>query len=107
MHKEFPGFFTHGNESFRLTYMTKRLQVLLEDSDFAALQQSAAARGLSVAEWVRQAIVAARRRESSADIDRKLDAIRTAVRHTGPTGPIERLTTDIERGYAAAGDPGY
>jgi hypothetical protein len=87
--------------------MTKRLQVLLDDDDFAALQQSATARGLSVAEWVRQAIGAARRRESSADIDRKLDAIRTAVRHTGPTGPIERLTADIERGYAVGGDSGY
>lgn len=83
--------------------MTKRLQVLLDDQDFVALQHSAAARGLSVAEWVRQAIDAARRRESSGDIDRKLDAIRTAVRHSGPTGPIERLTADIDRGYAAGG----
>lgn len=106
-YKDFPRFFTHAYESFKLNVMTKRLQVLLDDDDFAALQQSAAARGLSVAEWVRQAISAARRRESSADLDRKLDAIRAAVRHTGPTGPIERLTTDIERGYAAGGDPGY
>jgi hypothetical protein len=86
--------------------MTKRLQVLLDDNDYAALQQSAAARGLTVAEWVRQAIVAARRREASGDIDRKLEAIRTAVRHTGPTGPIERMTTDVERSYAAGGDAG-
>jgi hypothetical protein len=42
---------------------------------------------------------AARRRESSADIDRKLDAIRAAVRHSGPTGQIERLGSEIERGY--------
>lgn len=89
-----------------LIYMTKRLQVLLDDDDYAALQQSAAARGLTVAEWVRQAIVAARRREASGDIDRKLEAIRAAVRHTGPTGPIERMTADVERGYAAASDTG-
>lgn len=103
MHKENPPLLTHIHESFRLTNMTKRLQVLLDDPEYAALQQSAAARGLSVAEWVRQAIDAARRRESSGDIDRKLDAIRTAVRHSGPTGPIERLTADIDRGYAAGG----
>lgn len=93
-----------------LSNMTKRLQVLLDDEDYAALQQSAAARGVTVAEWVRQALVAARRRESSGDIDRKLEAIRAAVRHTGPTGPIERMTADAERGYAAGGDtgsPGY
>jgi hypothetical protein len=79
--------------------MTKRLQVLFDDSEYAALQQAAAARGLSVADWVREAVGAARRRESSADIDRKLDAIRAAVRHSGPTGQIERLGSEIERGY--------
>ncbi len=89
--------------------MTKRLQVLFADDEYAALQQAAAARGLSVAEWVRQAIAAARRRESTGDIDRKLDAIRAAVRHSGPTGQIERLTAEIERAYrgGAEGGGGY
>jgi hypothetical protein len=80
-------------------HMTKRLQVLFEDAEYAALQQAAAASGLSVADWVRQAVSAARRRESSADIDRKLDVIRAAVRHTGPTGQVERVTGEVERGY--------
>lgn len=79
--------------------MTKRLQVLFDEAEYAALQQAAAARGLSVAEWVRQAVAAARRRESSGDVDRKLDAIRVAVRHSGPTGQIERLTAEVERTY--------
>jgi hypothetical protein len=86
--------------------MTKRLQVLFDDAEYVALQQSAAARGLSVADWVRQAVAAARRRESSGDIDRKLDAIRTAVRHTGPTGQIERLTAEVERAYRGGTDAG-
>ncbi len=86
--------------------MTKRLQVLFDDAEYAALRQAAAARGLSVADWVRQAVAAARRRESSADVDRKLDVIRTAVRHTGPTGEIERLTAEIERGYRGGADGG-
>lgn len=86
--------------------MTKRLQVLFEDAEYAALQQAAAARGLSVADWVRQAVASARRRESSADVDRKLDAIRTAVRHSGPAGQIERLTAEIERGYRGGADSG-
>lgn len=79
--------------------MTKRLQVLLEDAEYAALQKAAVARGVTVAEWVRRALLAARRLESSGDVDRKLDAIRTAVRHTGPGGPVERMTDEIERGY--------
>ena len=79
--------------------MTKRLQVLLDDAEYAALQKAAVARGVTVAEWVRRALVSARRLESSGDLDRKLDAIRTAVRHTGPSGPIERMTDEIDRGY--------
>ena len=84
--------------------MTKRLQVLLEDAEYRALQQAAAARGVSVAEWVREAIVAARRRESGGDVDRKLDAIRAAVRHMGPTGAIERMAAEVDRSYL--GGPG-
>ncbi len=92
--------------------MTKRLQVLLDEPEYTALQQAAAARGVSVAEWVRQALAAAHRRESSGDVDRKLDAIRAAVRHAGPTGPVERLTADLERSYLTgvgpdAGSGGY
>ncbi|MCU0757870.1 MAG: ribbon-helix-helix protein, CopG family [Steroidobacteraceae bacterium] len=83
--------------------MTKRLQVLLEDAEYAALQKAAAARGVTVAEWVRRALLAARRLESSGEVDRKLDAIRTAVRHTGPSGQIERITDEIERGYGGTG----
>lgn len=79
--------------------MTKRLQVLFDDSEYAALQAAAASRGMTVAEWVRQALAAARRESSTADIDRKLAAIRAAVRHAGPTGPIERLVAETERGY--------
>ncbi|MEY3137349.1 MAG: hypothetical protein RL580_1081 [Pseudomonadota bacterium] len=82
-------------------YMTKRLQVLFEDGEYAALQAAAASRGMTVAEWVRQALAEARRDASTADVDRKLAAIRAAVRHAAPTGSIERLTADIERGYGA------
>jgi hypothetical protein len=85
--------------------MTKRLQVLLEDTEYQALQLAAAARGLSVAEWVRQALVAARRRESGGHVDRKLAAIRAAVRHAGPTGQIDRMTAEVERGYLSGVGP--
>lgn len=86
--------------------MTKRLQVLMDDADYAALHQVAAAHGVSVADWVRDALAAAQRRASSVGVDRKLDAIRTAVRHTGPTGQIERLTAEVERAYRGGMGPG-
>jgi len=85
--------------------MTKRLQVLFDDAEYAALQAAAASRGMTVAEWVRQALTAARREASTADVDRKLAAIRAAVRHTAPTGAIERLIGETERGYAAGPGP--
>ncbi|MEY2624623.1 MAG: antitoxin [Gammaproteobacteria bacterium] len=92
--------------------MTKRLQVLFDDGEYAALQAAAASRGMTVAEWVRQALSAARRDASTADVDRKLAAIRSAVRHSAPTGTVERLISETERGYAtgvdaASGNGGY
>lgn len=86
--------------------MTKRLQVLMDDADHAALQAAAAARRLSVADWVREALAAAQRRASSGDVDRKLAAIRAAVRHTGPTAQIDRLTAEVERAYRGGVGPG-
>lgn len=79
--------------------MTKRLQVLFDEAEYAALQAAATSRGMTMAEWVRQALSAARREASTADIDRKLAAIRNAVRHSAPSGPIERLNAETERGY--------
>jgi hypothetical protein len=84
--------------------MTKRLQVLFDDGEYAALQAAAASRGMTVAEWVRQALSAARREASTADVDRKLAAIRTAVRHSAPTGTVERLISETERGYGVGVD---
>lgn len=84
--------------------MTKRLQVLFDDGEYAALQAAAASRGMTMAEWVRQALLAARRDASTADVDRKLAAIRSAVRHTAPTGTVERLISETERGYGTGAD---
>ena len=86
--------------------MTKRLQVLFDETEYAALQAAATSRGMTMAEWVRQALAAARREASTADVDRTLAAIRAAVRHAGPTGPIERVIGETERSYATGPGPG-
>ena len=52
-----------------------------------------------MAEWVRQALRAARRQEPSGDLDRKLDAIRAASRHAFPTADMDQMLAEIERGY--------
>ena len=78
--------------------MSKRLQVLIEDSEYREIQRIARSRRVTVAEWVRTALRLARHRETSGDPGRKLDAVRTAARHSFPTGEINQVPAQIERG---------
>jgi len=80
--------------------MAKRLQVILKDPEYREIQRMARARHMSIAEWVRQALAAARRREPLKDSGKKLDAIREAARHEFPSGDIDDMLAEIERGYA-------
>jgi hypothetical protein len=80
--------------------MAKRLQVILQDPDYREIQRMARARRMSIAEWVRQALTHARRREPLGDVGKKLEAIRTAARHESPTADIDTMLAEIERGYS-------
>jgi len=79
--------------------MAKRLQVILQDSEYREVQRSARSRHLSTAAWVREALAQARRREPIGDVEKKLEAIRAAARYESPTGDIETMLAEIERGY--------
>lgn len=81
--------------------MSKRLQVLLDETEFGYLRAAARRQGVPVSEWVRRALREARRREPRGDLDGKLRAVRTATRHEFPTADIDEMLADIERGYAA------
>jgi hypothetical protein len=54
---------------------------------------------MSIAEWVRQALAHARRREPIGDVEKKLAAVRAAVKHEFPTGDIDTMLAEIEQGY--------
>jgi hypothetical protein len=54
---------------------------------------------LSIAEWVRQALELARRREPIGGAGKKLEVIRAAARHDYPVGDIDGMLAEIERGY--------
>lgn len=86
--------------------MTKRLQVLLDDADWREIQRAARERRLTIAEWVRQALRAARKQQPRGNLDRKLSAVRAAARHTFPTADIDQMLNEIERGYHGGGNPG-
>ena len=80
-------------------YMSKRLQVLLGDAEFADIRRAARLNRMTVAEWVRQALRRARREEPTSDARRKLASLRAAARGSYPTGDIDKMLAEIERGY--------
>jgi hypothetical protein len=79
--------------------VAKRLQVILQDPEYREIQRIARARHMTIAEWVRQALAAARRHEPLGDAGKKLDVIREAARHEYPTADIDEMLREIERGY--------
>lgn len=81
--------------------MAKRLQVILRDSDYRDIQRAARLRDISIAEWVRQALRSAQRREPASSPAKKLAAVRAAVRHEFPTADIEVMLAEIESGYGS------
>jgi hypothetical protein len=85
--------------------MSKRLQVILKDPEYREIQRVARSRNMSVAEWVRQALSQVRRSEPSGSVGKKLEAIRTAARLEYPTGDIDRMLAEIERGYSEGTNP--
>lgn len=80
--------------------MAKRLQVILRDPEYRAIQRAARSRHMSIAEWVRQALDLARRREPESGVDKKLGIIRAATRFDFPTGDIYNMLVEIEAGYS-------
>jgi len=83
--------------------MSKRLQVILDDAEFAEIQRSARRSRMTTAEWVRQALRAVRRTEPQGDVKKKIDVVRAAARHEFPTADIDRMLDEIEQGYAGHG----
>ncbi len=84
--------------------MSKRLQVLLEESEMEEIHRIARSQNITVAEWVRKALRAMMRSEPSGDVKRKLGAIRAAARHSYPTADIDQMLAEIESGYGK-GEP--
>jgi hypothetical protein len=85
--------------------MSKRLQVIVQDPEYREIQRAARARHMSLAEWVRQALASARRREPLGSMPDKLQAVRHAAQHQFPTADIEIMLSEIEMGYSAAFKP--
>ena len=81
--------------------MSKRLQVIVQDAEYRDIKRAARLRRMSIAEWVRQALVQARRLEPNREVASKLEVIRAAARMDFPTADIDRMLEEIEQGYGA------
>ncbi|MCY3690414.1 MAG: ribbon-helix-helix protein, CopG family [Chloroflexota bacterium] len=91
--------------------MAKRLEILLDDAEYAAVEEAAKRRQVSVSEWVRQALRDTRQAEltevmrkpdSEKDperIARKLKALEEASKHNLPTADIDQMLQEIRDGY--------
>jgi hypothetical protein len=78
--------------------MAKRLQVILQDSEYREIQRAARSRHMSLAEWVRQALQSARREQPVGDVSRKLESVRLAALHEFPAGDMGSMLAEIEAG---------
>jgi hypothetical protein len=83
--------------------MSIRLQVVMDEEELREIQDIARRQRMTVSEWVRTVLRGARRAEPTQDGGRKLDAIRAAARHAFPTGDIDRMLAEIDRGRDGRG----
>jgi hypothetical protein len=59
---------------------------------------------MTVAEWVRQSLRAARKQEPLQSAQRKLGVVRSALQYSFPTADIDKMVAEIEHGYLAGPD---
>ena len=82
--------------------MTKRLQVLLDETELRTIQRLARRDKVTTAEWVRRRLREGAAVSSRPDTATKLAAIHAAYRRAsaGPAPDIAQMLDEIERGYA-------
>jgi hypothetical protein len=79
--------------------MSKRLQVLIPDSEMSDIQRLAKRESLTVGEWVRRTLRDARASRPAIAPETKLKAVRRGAKYSFPTADIEQMLNEIERGY--------
>ncbi len=79
--------------------MSKRLQVVLGDTEYRELERMARRRQTTVSSIVREALRELQRSEPAGDPQRKLQVVREAATHAYPAPEIGQMLEEIERGY--------
>jgi hypothetical protein len=79
--------------------VSKRLQVLIPDSEMSDIQRLAKRERLTVGEWVRRTLRDARASRPAIDPETKLKAVRRGAKYSFPTAGMDQMLGEIERGY--------
>ena len=81
--------------------MTKRLQVLLDETELRTIQRLARRDKVTTAEWVRRRLREGAAASTRPDTASRLAAIHAGYRHVsvGPAPDIDQMLDEIERGY--------
>jgi hypothetical protein len=82
--------------------MSKRLQVVIPDDEYRAIEGAARRRGGTVSQLVRESLRRTVADEAGVDPERRVAAILRFARFSGPTGDIDAILADIERGRGPA-----
>lgn len=70
----------------------------MDEAELRDIRRAAKRQRVTVSEWVRGALRAARRAEAAPDGRRKRDAIQRAGRHAFPTSDIDQMLAEIAAG---------
>jgi hypothetical protein len=70
----------------------------MDDEELTKLQRTAAREGTTVAEWVRRALQRALEERPQRARDRRIAAVRAAIRHEFPAPDIDRMLEEINLG---------
>lgn len=73
----------------------------MDASEYAEIEAAAERQGETVSQWVRATLRKARAEQPKQEQARKLAALRNALGHDFPTGDIDELLAETERGYLA------
>ena len=79
--------------------MSKRLQVLMPETEMLRLKKVASRQDLSVGEWVRRVLKRAADELEVKPAETKMAAVRRAMQYNFPAPDIEQMNREIEEGY--------
>jgi len=75
--------------------MSKRLQVILPEDEYQAVERAARRRRTPVSQLVRESLRRTVAEEDSMSPEKRIAAVLSFARFNGPTGDIEEILADI------------